>query len=430
MGYFVYLLFFVVYVGEYLFQKTGVTLKVLAILPEMISVAVGICVLLYFALYRKIKMRPSYFYFYVAFALHILIGVIGNQVQPLAVLAGLRAYLKFLPLYFLPMVYNMTDEKVKAHLLALIAIAVMQFPLAVYQRFVEYGHLATGDYVAGTLTAAPMLTLFLVCTISVLVAFYVKKRIGLNIFIILIFILFLPAAINETKATVILLPLAILFPVVFGARKDFRVKIIATVIPAAILMVISFNYLYKIMYSAQPDVVEFYTTEKVTEYLYTGAEPGQVSGENTDQVGRLDSILYAYEKNADDIFTMMWGVGIGNAAVSFSKKFEGEYADEYRRLGGKQTGLGHYIWEIGLLGLCHIIWFCFLIFRDALKLKEQEDLSGPIGLGWLGVLAILITSMPYQNMIAANELMYPFFYISGFIVAKRYIIERTVIEFP
>ncbi|WP_373498653.1 hypothetical protein [Desulfococcus sp.] len=428
MNYLIYLLFFVVYVSNYLFQTAGIAFKGFAILPETISLVVGIYILLYFALYRKIKLRPSYFYFYVAFAVHVLIGVIGNQVQPLAVLNGLRVYFKFVPFYFLPLIYDIEEESLKRHITMMLAIALLQCPLAVYQRMVEYAHTFSGDRVAGTLTAAPVLTLFLVCTISVLIGFYIKKRISLKTFAILVFVSFLPTAINETKATVILLPLAVLIPSIFGVKKGARIKVVATVIPAMILMVVGFHFLYKIIYERNYDVVEFYTKGKVTEYLYKGKEAEQVVGGIESEVGRLDSILYAYTENSEDLFRLIWGVGIGNAAVSFSKKFQGKYTDEYIRLGGQKTGLSVAIWEIGLFGIFHIVWFLFLVFFDAMKLRDQKDLPGSIALGWLGVIAVFAAAMPYQNLITKNELMYPFFYISGLIAAKRYSVEKTMPE--
>ncbi len=424
MKYLVYLLFITVYIGEFAFKKIGLEIKLLSILPEMISIMVGVGVVLYFALYRKIKMQPRYLFFYVAFAVHISIGLIGNHVQPLAVLGGIRTYFKFLPFYFLPMIYDISDKEMRGHLIALLCMALLQFPLALYQRFVEYKGIATGDYIAGTLTSAPILTLFLVCTIAVLIGFYLKKRISTKTFILIAILLFLPTAINETKSTIILLPFAIMMPTIFGVRRESRIKIIAAVLPASILMIISFPYFYKVMYSGRMDVVQFYTTEKVIDYLYKGKEAEQVMGGSETEVHRVDSIIYAYEKNADDFFRLVWGVGIGNAAVSFSKKFQGDYTGEYVRLGGQKTGVAHFIWEIGLLGILYIVWFFLLTFMDALKLRKQNNLSGLISLGWLGVVIVLFIGIPYQNLITKNELMYPFCYLSGFLAARHYVAQR------
>jgi len=430
MGYLVYLVFVVIYVGEYVFKKIGLTSKMFAILPEMMSILVGIFVLLHFALYRKIKMQPRYLFFYFAFAVHVAIGLIGNHVQPLAVLSGLRIYFKFLPFYFLPMIYDIPDDQIKGHLKALLAVAVLQLPLTVYQRGVEYSEFSTGDVITGTLTSAPFLTVFLVCTISVLIGFYLKKRIGINLFVFLVAMAFLPTAINETKATVILLPLAILMPTIFGVGRASRLKIIATVIPALVLMIIGFHYFYKTMYADRSDVIEFYTSDKASEYLYKGAEAEQVIGGREDEVGRMDAIVYAYEENSKDFFRLVWGVGIGNASISFSKKFMGDYSGEYERLGGRLNGLAHFIWEIGLLGIVYIVWFLMMVVSDAMKLKEKEDVSGPIALGWMGVATVLAASMPYQNLITNNEIVYAFFYISGFLAAKRYILEKEETELP
>ncbi|AQV02162.1 hypothetical protein B2D07_16270 [Desulfococcus multivorans] len=426
MNYLVYLLFFFVYIIEYVIKKIGLELKVFAILPEMISMVVGVYVLLYFALYRKMKVQPRYLFFYFVFTVHIAIGLIGNQVQPFAILAGIRTYFKFLPFYFLPMICDISDEKMKGHLIALLSIAVLQFPLALYQRLFEYAHMFSGDYIAGTLTAAPILTLFLICTIAVLIGFYLKKRIALKTFAILVAVSFLPTAINETKATIILLPLAILLPTIFGVNKASRVKVLAGVIPALVITVMGFSYIYDNMYARNnTSVIEFYTEGNAADYLYKGKDAEYVIGGIETEASRIDSIIYAYQENADDLFRLFWGVGIGNAGVAFSRKLQGEYTDEYRRLGGKQTGLGHFIWEIGLLGILYILWFMLLVLSDAMKLREQTDISGAVALGWTGVVAVLVVAMPYQHLITQNGLMYPFVYISGFLAAKRYLMERT-----
>jgi hypothetical protein len=413
------LLFISIFIGEYAFKKIGLDFKLFVIIPELISLAIGAYALIYFGINKGIKIRWHYLFLFLAFSVHITIGILVNQVQPFAVIAGLRTYLKFLPFYLLPLVYIQPEKEILSQLKLLLFLAVAQLPLALYQRFFEFSGSKSGDLIAGTLTAAPILTLFLICTISVLVGFYLKKRLTGKAFTILVFALFVPTAINETKATLILLPMALLVPTIFHLSKEARIKILVKMIPICILLLVGFHYAYKafFVWGSKHDVFSFYTSGKVQEYLYKGAEADEVVGGLESEVGRIDAIVLAYKENSKDFFRLIWGAGIGNAAVSFSKNFQGEYTDEYKRLGGKQNSISHFLWEIGFLGIAHIIWFLVLVFVDALNLRNCRGIVGPVALGWLGVTVVFLISLPYQNIITKNELIYPFIYISGILTA-------------
>jgi len=425
MQYLIYLLFFIVFIGEYIFPKIGIQHRALAILPEVISIICGVYVLLCIAFNKSMKVQWRYALLYIALLFHIAIGLIGNLVHPLAIISGMRMYLKFLPFYFLPMVYEISKEDIAKQFKFLLGIVILQLPLAVYQRFFEYGRLVTGDYIAGTLGTAPMLTIFLTAAISMFVASYLKDRIGIKELIILLIVAFVPIALNETKASVILLPVAILIPTIFGVKNKEKIRILATTIPLTIILVIGFNSIYKIVYTKRADMLDFYTSDKIANYMYKSPDPNKIEGKE-GETGRIDAIILAYRSNADDYFRLFWGVGIGNAAVSFSKKFEGNYTEEYKRLGGKMTSVSHFIWEIGLLGIVLIICFLMLIFNDAMKLKDKKDIVGTIALSWLGVTCITLLIIAYQNIIAKDALVYTFVYYSGYLSAMAYKIQNRL----
>lgn len=428
MRYMIYTMFFIIFIAEYLFEKFGVQSKIFAALPEMVSIYTGVYVLLVFSINRRAKIRMRYMFFSGFFLLHIAIGIIGNHVQPLAVLAGLRTYLKFIPFFLLPLVYDQDVPRIRSQLIVLLALGIMQLPLALYQKLFEFSYTYSGDYIAGTLRAAPKLTLYLIGTIAVLVGFYLKKRITGKTFALLTAFAFIPTAINETKATIILLPLALLIPTLFEVDKQNRLKILATVIPIGVLLILGFNYAYQMLYTetGRSDAFTFFSSARVEKYLYKGAEAGEVSGESEGEVGRIDAVILAYKENSKDFFRLVWGVGIGNAAVSFSRKFQGKYNAEYMRLGGKMGSIAGFLWEIGLLGIVHVIWLLLLIFSDAIKLRKRDDLVGALALGWIGVTTIFLVSMPYQNLITTNGLIYPFSYISGYLAAMAYDKQKSI----
>ena len=130
----------------------------------------------------------------------------------------------------------------------------------------------------------------------------------------------------------------------------------------------------------------------------------------------IPSVTYANQEN--DIHTV-FGVGLGNASMSFSDKFAGEYTDEYLRLGGKQTGISHLLWEVGLLGVIIGFPLFYLFFSDAVRVKELDTISGALALGLIGVVGILLLALPYQNIITQQTTNYLFLYLAGYTASKR-----------
>lgn len=422
MRWLIHILFIVIFTFNYILEITGISTKLLLILPELFSIYIGLYVLLLFAFKKNAKIQLRYLFFFCAFALHLAIGIIGNHVQPLAVIAGMRTYLKFLPLFFLPLLYAVSEPQLRSQLIVLTVLGIMQLPIATYQRFFQYANVFSGDLIAGTLTSAPSLTIYLVGVIAVMIGFYLKKRISTKTFVVLTAFMFIPTAINETKATVILLPFALIIPTLYEASKEKRIKILATVIPVGVLLILGFNYAYQTFYTegGRLDAFAFFSSGRAETYLYRGAEASQVTGDSSLEVRRIDAIVLAYKENSKDFFRLVWGVGIGNAAVSFSRKFQGKYNSEFMRLGGKQNSISGFIWEIGLLGIVHVIWLLVLIYLDALNLRKRNDLIGSLALGWIGVTVVFLISLPYQNLITKSELIYPFSYLSGYLSAMSY----------
>jgi hypothetical protein len=68
----------------------------------------------------------------------------------------------------------------------------------------------------------------------------------------------------------------------------------------------------------------------------------------------------------------------------------------------------------------------YLIFFDAKVVRNTAGISRALALGWIGVLAVLVMCIPYQNIITKNVISYLFCYISGFIAAKHCRMDRFV----
>jgi hypothetical protein len=381
--------------------------------------------------YKTVALNKKYVLFFSAFVIHVIIGIIVNQVPAGAIIAGLRMYFKFVPLFLLPAVYDFSDQQIKKQLKLLLLFAVLQCPLAIFQRLVQFRDFTTGDVISGTFTAAPLLSIYMISAIAVLLGFFLNEEIKPKLFLMILAVLFIPTAINETKATMILLPIALIIPVLFAPRHKSKLKMVVMIWTLTAMLLVGFNFIYSQFYTKRSDVFEFYTSDEVETYCYTGIEADKVRvrdrrfGEDSE-VGRIDAIIYAITENSDNLFRFVWGVGIGNASVSFSKFLAGDYSEKYTRLGGKQNALSHMLWEIGILGVILAFFPFYLIFFDAKVVRNTAGTSGALALGWIGVLAVLIMCIPYQNIITKNVISYLFCYISGFIAAKHCRMDRLV----
>ena len=207
----------------------------------------------------------------------------------------------------------------------------------------------TGDPVKGTLTTSSALSMFLVTAIGGTVAFYLRGRLKLAALVVLAGWLFLPTTINETKATLLLLPVALLVP---AFLMPHRARLLSKMLPivgvgllAGTAFVVSYNALVQYGEYGGP-LGEFFTNSDSLRYLYTGAA-------NTEQpyVGRLDSIEIALEYTSQDPLRLAFGYGAGNVSESFLPEFAGRYSDYYLRFGVGQTQVTTFLWEIGVVGL-------------------------------------------------------------------------------
>lgn len=415
-----YSLFISIFFLDYLVFKIEVGFRIITWVPEVFSILITIIVIIRAAFYKTVALNKKYVLFFSAFVLHVIIGIIVNQVPAGAIIAGLRMYFRFVPLFLLPAVYDFSDQQIKKQLKFLLLLAVLQCPLAIFQRLVQFRYLGTGDVIAGTFAAAPILSIYMISVIAVLLSFFLNEEIKPKFFLMILLVLFIPTAINETKATMILLPIALIIPVLFAPRYKSKLKLMVTVWILIAMLLVGFNFIYSQFYAKRSDVFEFYTSDQVKTYLYSGVEADKVRDVDDANVNRIDAIIYAITENSDNFFSLVWGVGIGNASVSFSKFLSGDdYSEKYARLGGRENALSHMLWEIGTLGVILVFLLFYLIFFDAKVIRNTAGTSGALALGWIGVLVVLAMSIPYQNIITKNVISYLFCYISGYVAAKR-----------
>jgi hypothetical protein len=248
----------------------------------------------------------------------------------------------------------------------------------------------------------------------------------LPIFLIVLILFFVPTAINETKATLILFPIAIAVPVFLGSGRIINIKKFFLVFVSVFAIMLIFIPLYSYLYKS--DVVEFFDlsgedrgTKTITGYLYKGTSIDSIDRiENRieEGPGRIDAILFPFKILKNEPFKLLFGLGIGNVSPSGIKLFEGEYI-EYQKYGASQSSAVILFWEMGLIGFFLYIIFFGLVFIDSYKIRNTENILGAIALGWTAVIMMLYLCLFYTNFLHFKIFGVLFYYGSGLIVAKH-----------
>jgi hypothetical protein len=414
-----------VFLSEWIVTGLGIGTRLVTWSPEIFSGVTLLVVGMRLATDRTILVPQKYIILFSITIVLIIVGVVANTVQSGAIFAGLRRYFRYAPIFLLPIVYQFSDDQFKQQLKFFLVFALLQLPIAAYQRMTLYPIYRSGDVITGTIGGSGLLTIFQVCTIAMLTAFLVKRRIRLVYYVPLVFLLFLPTTINETTVTVFILPLALVIPVFLAKTGLGKLRLLIPMAAFGALVMTVFVTLYHAQYSRwggeEGGLGAMLFEGRALEFLYKGStEDTEVEDgrRRMSAVGRLDSVKMPFLVVQDPVRILL-GNGIGNASVSFSKKLEGDYAEEAELYGADFTGVAALLWEIGLIGLGLSFLFIWMVFKDARALANRDDLVGTVALGWAAVLAILAITMFYTSLIDKTALGYTMWYLCGYIVAKR-----------
>ncbi|MCF6235461.1 MAG: hypothetical protein L3J70_03665 [Gammaproteobacteria bacterium] len=420
---FVSFILIVAFIGEYLLITLGVPTAIATIPLELLS---GVTVLVVIAIAISKKTFALHFKYILVFGillLFIVAGLIINQVQPGSIFYGIRAYFRFLPFFFIPIVYHFSGEQIKKILVLILLLILLQIPLVFYQRFVEFSHLVTGDVITGTFPDAGMLAICSIIPIVFLITSYLRNKISLKLLLILTPLFIIPAALNETKAALFFLPLLLIGPILFIENRKEKLKKILPVIISGTVFIILFVVIYNINYNRHygGNILNMVFEEgHIEDYLSRGATT-KSDGTKEGEVGRIDSFTLPFQVFSNQPIKYLFGVGIGNAISKHTSKLTaGNYSYKFRMHGGKMTIASQLIWEIGLIGLLIIILIFFLIFRDCLALRHGNHTENDIALSWITVMFIMLIMLFYSNSIATQQVGVLFWFLSGFVAAQRY----------
>ncbi|MEQ8857284.1 MAG: hypothetical protein RIC56_01430 [Pseudomonadales bacterium] len=413
-----YLVILTAFVSEFrdVVERLGVAGKLIKLLPDALSGVVLICVALELARRKLLYVPPRYLAVGLLLVLHLAIGAIVSDVSPDTAVAGIRSYLKYLPLFLLPLVVPPSDREIRLCLMFILGLLLIQVPISVLQRLISTD--LSGDVVRGTMSSGAVMSIVLISAIGVLFAFHLRGSLSRAVLLTLVGLLFIPTMINETKGTVILLPFGILPVAMMHADPGKRLRRVAGLLGVCVLLLGAFTVVYNQMYSDRGQgIVEFFLEGGASTNVYKQKDIGEGKG-----VGRIDSIMFAYEEFRGDPMKLIFGLGIGNVSDSL---IPGEYVEEYADHGVNTTTYSALIWEVGILGIVLSLVLLSFIARDSATLRVEHGPAGSLGLGWIAVCLVVFVSMLYKDLLHQNVVGYVFFYLAGVVVSRRVLMEQA-----
>jgi hypothetical protein len=419
-----------VFTIDYLVHDRQLLSSYFILIPELLSALAMLVVFGRFVTGARVHFDWSYGAFLVVLLTTIALGFALQNVPTGPMVAGVRNYLKFLPFLLLPAFYPFTPEQLRKQLVLFYVLLALETPLALYQRFVEFAsRMGTGDPVRGTANTSSALSMLLLCGIAGVVTLYLRDKLKLSRALPLLAWLFIPTTLNETKATLLLLPITMIMPALAmprGMRAGKKLlPIIAMGAVAAVAYVLVYNAL--LQYRVQGGSLGDFAAKQglIEKYLYTGAADRDVK-----HLGRLDSIEFALDHIIHDPTKLLFGWGAGNVSTSSLTQFEGQFVEYYDRFGVGMTELTTLLWETGLMGVAMYLLLHWFLFTDAYRLARSDDQMSGLGQAWLAVVMIMTFALIYKATFPMNEISYPFWYFGGVVMSRSLARARVQVRQP
>jgi len=400
-----------IFLFDWLFWVMGVGGRIMTWIPEFVALFIAASLPFKAAFDKSIKIPFKYGLLVFAYIFHILIGFFLNDITPWVMLAGLRIYTKFIPVFLVFLFYPLSQKAFKNILLWIYALSMVQLPVVLYQRFFQYavsGGSRSGDAIGGTLGwhSSGILAIYLLSIISFLIAFYYKDEISLPIFLISAAAALIPLTMNETKITFFLLPVSFGLPAFFTkGKQEVTVRIFFTlVILLTALTVFKVAYDYFAEKTSRESLAYFLTDENRFERY------------SQRRLGPLGNAVTMAPKG--DLRFAFFGRGAGNVSEGFAKVLTGKYIEERHRYGSDMT-FPQLMWELGFLGTILFFMFPVFVFFDSLKVSKRSGQEGAYALGMLAFSVIFMLSTFYTSTLHSNVLIFLYFFAAGQLVQLR-----------
>jgi hypothetical protein len=419
---FILFLIFDVMCGEFLVNALGLP-SFLRFLPEVMSGILIVYVIFAGTRDRFRLIAPKYWLAFGSFAVIVLCGIANDFVGAGPMLSGIRFLFRAVPLFFLPAVLPQTEQQIKRQLQWLLILCLVQLPVAIYQRWVMFQREhSSGDAIRGTVLDSGFLSMTLICAVVVMTGLLLKGRIGKWTYAILFLPLLFPTTINETKGTIVFLPICLFATLIAGSAPDKRLRHALMGLGALAIFAAIFVPVYNAMevfnpYKQERDITNYFTEKKnLDRYLSSN-----VSGVGAAEQGvrRGDAIMAPLQFLAKDPVKLAFGLGLGCVSSgNFGKNFEGPYYLIFQSF--LILSFTFLLLEVGVFGLIIIGALFWMVFRDALTVAHRDDtLVAGVAAGWIGVVVLVAIAVTYNAVHESSTITYLYAYFSGLVCARR-----------
>jgi hypothetical protein len=420
---FILVMFCVAMLNDYVIQLLELP-SIARFAPELMSAAVILYVFVAGTRDRFRLVAPKYWLIFGAMTFVILCGIIDNSPGAGPVISGMRFYFRAAPFFFVAAVLPMSEEQIMRQLKLLLGLAFIQLPIAGYQRWLVYdAGKFSGDSVQGTLMDSGILSMFLICGVLILTGLLLKRRISTFRYIILFLVLLAPTTINETKVTVIFLPLGLFVTLLVGAEPGKRLRYAGM----ALAVLIAFGAIFVPVYNKleernhyKVDIVDFFSDpQELGKYLAGTGQRATVGLGTQKMVHRSEAIIFPLQYLSKDPALLAFGLGLGNVSPSnLGRNFQGSYYSLFKNI--LVISFAYFLLEFGLFGVILIGILFWTVFSDSLAVARSDDgLLGGIAAGWTGVVAVFLISTIYNDFHYFTSVTFLYWYISGIICARR-----------
>ncbi len=438
-----YLLVFILFFEGFFSLRT---MHYISLVPELLSIGLFALIMLKIGMDKQVAIHSKYIILALLAVLHVVAGLILNGVQPGTIAVGIRPYLKWLPLFMLPAIYRFSEDELAKILRFILALCLIQLPLSLFQKLVEFSHLRTGDVITGTLGfgMSGALSILLLAAITTLTSYYARRKIGFAKYALLLIVLFLPTTINETKVTLVLLPFALLMPFLLSGRFHLLDRRMLGHIGIGIALVSVYAVIYNFYQPEErPDIKEFVEQGHIRSYMFgfselirradtVDAEFNRVVGDAPEQIGedwtpRFTKMGISFKALYGDPIIMWTGVGIGNVSTSVIDDFAGEYAARFGNIS-RGTTFTFMLWEVGLGGVIIFVVFVLFIAKDTYHFVSDHGTRGALAGGLMVIHMIFLLMTIYINMFFATTLIYLYAFLGGYFAAERHRLNSELLS--
>src|SRR5262249_16510322 len=133
---------------------------------------------------------------------------------------------------------------------------------------------------------------------------------------------------------------------------------------------------------------------------------------------RGDAVRVPLQYLSKDPVKLAFGLGLGNASHSnLGEQFTGRYYDLFQAFA--YISFSIFLLEIGVMGTFIVFLLYAMIFFDAIFVarRDSDKLTGPLAVGYIGVVAVFGAATFYAAIHAYAILSYLYWYTAGMVAA-------------